>query len=89
MSENNSIRIDKGVPLSKKSAGRYAKYPFNQMDVGDSFFVAGVDNSTVMSSTISYWSKKLGRTYSVRLRDETGKRMTKNGIEGARVFRMA
>lgn len=35
------IKIDKGVPMpTAATAGRVKQYPFAEMDVGDSFFVA-------------------------------------------------
>ncbi len=36
------LKIDKGVPLPEPMfGGRTSKYPWRQMEVGDSFFVLG------------------------------------------------
>ena len=37
----NNIKIEKDVPMPKKTRGRDAKYDFDSMEVGDSFFVEG------------------------------------------------
>lgn len=36
----SDVKIEKGIPLANKWKGRNA-YPWDQMEVGDSFFVAG------------------------------------------------
>lgn len=43
-----SIKIEKGIPIHIKSA-----YPFSSMEIGDSFFVKGLDSGR-FSSTICY-----------------------------------
>ncbi len=32
-------KIEKDIPTPEKSDGQYAKYPFGQMEIGDSFFI--------------------------------------------------
>lgn len=34
-----SFKIDKAIPIPKKQMGRVAKYPWKEMEIGDSFFV--------------------------------------------------
>ena len=44
------VDIDKNIPLPPKSNARPSEpaYPFDQMEVGDSFFVAGDDKLAFM-----------------------------------------
>ena len=68
--------IDKNVPLpAKATTGRKSKYPFDLMEVGDSFFVPG---KVRMASTVRQASRRLGRRFVWN--EETG---------GARVWRAA
>lgn len=49
------ITIDKGIPLSPHARrGRCATYPFDQMEVGDSFCVSAKLRSRV-SSAAAWW----------------------------------
>lgn len=41
-----TIEIEKGVPIPDK-AGRKVKYPLDDMDVGDSFFVPDADHQDI------------------------------------------
>ncbi len=53
--------IDKDVPLpAKATVGRKSKYPFDLMEVGDSFFVPG---KVRMASTVGQASRRLGRRF--------------------------
>lgn len=55
--------IEKNVPLVQKSgAGRKPKYPFRQMEVGDSFVVRG-GNLKTMRTTARIAGLKLGWTF--------------------------
>ena len=67
------ITIDKGVPLQTNRQ----KYPFAQMAIGDSFFVADI-SSLKLSSAASYWDKRHGTKFTVRKVDG-----------GVRVWRIA
>lgn len=79
-----TIKIDKGVPVPAKynGLGRAPKYPLRSMDVGDSFFVDGLDRDIVgrnkLSSACSAMGKKLGMKFCV---------MKVDG--GARVWRIS
>lgn len=63
------IAIDKNVPLTKTTrkshGGQPSKYPWTQMQVGDSFFVAGKTVKSFSGNTYSA-GKRLGQKYSVR-----------------------
>ena len=67
------ITIDKGVPLQTQRQ----KYPFAQMAIGDSFFVAG-STTRRLSAAVSYWDKHHGTKCTVRKVDG-----------GVRVWRIA
>jgi hypothetical protein len=68
--------IEKNVPLVQ-TAGRPPVYPFLQMEIGDSFFVANVSRVRIGNAATSA-GKTLGRTFKTR---------TVEG--GARVWRVA
>jgi hypothetical protein len=73
------IKVDKDFPVP---ASARRKYPWDDMGIGDSFFVAGA-NSTGMSNAAKGARKK--RTDS-RWMCRT---VVENGIEGVRVWRIA
>lgn len=70
--------IEKGIPLPEKHV-RW-KYPFDQMEIGDSFFVANKD-TTQMSALCKRAAKRLGRRF-VTAKAESG------DDTGCRVWRM-
>ena len=41
------FKIEKGVPMPRNGAGGRTKYPWDKMEVGDSFFVPGTRNRGV------------------------------------------
>jgi hypothetical protein len=55
-----TIQIEKGVPMPARN-----KYPFAEMAVGDSFFVAG-RSATEICGNISNARKKLGFKFTTR-----------------------
>ena len=61
------IKIEKGVPVPPKSrnGGRKLKYPFDQMEVGDSF-AANAPQNTVLSSARAYARRNPGMTFTTR-----------------------
>jgi len=73
-----SFVIEKDVPLPEKNV-RW-KYPFDQMDLGDSFFVVNKD-TTQMSALCKRAGKRLGGRF-VTAKSE------KDGQSGVRVWRM-
>lgn len=48
-------QIEKNIPIVNNGAGRPRKYPFNEMGVGDSFFVPlnGQDNLKHLQKSLS------------------------------------
>jgi hypothetical protein len=71
MSEQFTIST---VPLPNP-CGRPSRYPYRQLAVGESFFVANVVNLNTRS-----WAKTTGSTFTMR-------RVTENNEWGIRVFR--
>jgi len=53
--EARRIVIEKGVPLpALRRAGRKSKYPFAEMEPGDSFFVKDVKASSLHTSALCF-----------------------------------
>jgi hypothetical protein len=72
------IAIEEGVPLPQKNV-RW-KYPFDQMEPGNSFFVANKD-TTQMSAMCKRAGTRLGARFITA-------RAEKDGQTGVRVWRM-
>lgn len=62
-----TIQIDKGIPIPKRNAGRPrgSKYPYQDMEIGDSIFLP-VTTSGSASATTNHWKKQSGFTFSQR-----------------------
>ena len=73
-----SFIIEKDVPLPDKNV-RW-KYPFEQMAVGDSFFVVNKD-TTQMSALCKRAAARLGGRFVTA-------KVDKDGASGVRVWRM-
>ena len=69
------ITIDKDIPLPRHSSF----YPFQEMEVGDSFIVTKKSRPTI-AGIARYWSKKLDYKFSTR-------EVVEKGVEGVRVWR--
>lgn len=59
-----SFKIEKGIPLPKAIRGKPKKYPWHEMDVGDSF-VGGVSARSLVSRAgkaigFKFTSRKIG-----------------------------
>jgi hypothetical protein len=50
------IKIDKNIPIAFKRRTTLPKYPWGEMEVGDSFLVEGVSSSLISSATHYYGS---------------------------------
>lgn len=62
----NKFVIEKGLPMPEFSAsGRPAKYPFSEMQVGDSF-VLPEDQLIRIRSAAANWGTRQGKKLSVR-----------------------
>lgn len=75
-------KIEKGIPIPE-GCGRWgnAKYPWERMEVGDSFFVPG-RAAADMSGARQNAAKRFGRAYGT-------KNETKDGVRGVRVWRVS
>lgn len=74
-----SIAIDKNIPIPQRCAAKI-KYPFADMDVGDSFFVARPDEESPsrfrnrMQAVITFGKKRTGYFFTSRI-EEAGIRI--------------
>ena len=77
------IKIESGIPIPERASNMAAKYPFNDMKVGDSFLVPRINGEPVTvtreraTKAISY-AKRKGGKYCSRTNDE-----------GTRVWRLS
>ena len=77
------FKIEKGVPMplgAGSGPGFPRKYPFAEMEVGDSFFAPGITSRNI-AGCFSHASKS-GRKFCLRT-------LTENGVTGVRVWRIA
>ena len=51
------FKIEKNVPLPVSNGNYNCKYPFTEMEVGDSIYVMGVSRTSIMSYARSWCSK--------------------------------
>lgn len=74
MSENghNGIKIDKSVPIPKH-ADRNGKYPWREMEIGDSFVVSSAGDK--LPSAASWAGKRHGLRFTCRKIDENTTRV--------------
>ena len=74
------FKVEKGVPIPVARRGTEKKYPFSDLEIGDSFFVSGKLVVT-FSGQVSTAAKRMpGRRFTART-------VTENGIKGVRVWR--
>jgi hypothetical protein len=79
------VPIDKGIPVPDWKSYRLKKYPIEQMEVGDSFFVVdGNPDYKISPTAISAMSKRLKpkKFFGIHALDET------TGKIGTRVWRI-
>lgn len=78
-----SYKIDKNVPVPAELRGRKAKYPFKEMEVGDSFFIPKTETArtTLYNASATPRLVKLGFKFTMQTK-------TENGVEGFRVWRV-
>lgn len=79
--------IDDGIPLPDRlyKGGRKAKYPFDQMAVGQSFFVPADGEKKKSVRAAAHGASKRydgNRTFATRS-------TTENGVAGTRVWRIS
>ena len=60
------VQVDKGVPMPpKKYPPKKDKWPWTELEVGDSFFMKGAKRGTAYAVALNA-SRRLGRKFSVR-----------------------
>ena len=73
------MKIEKNIPIPE-SAGE-SKYPFKDMEVGDSVFVEGqTSQGAAMMS-----AKNIERRYGVKF---SARKRTEDGVDGVRIWRI-
>ena len=73
------LAIEKDIPIPAKCEHQPRKYPFKEMEIGDSFFTpATIASPTTIRSAANYNSKLLGRQFTSRIEGE-----------GTRIWRVA
>lgn len=88
----SNFEIEKGIPYKrstrKRGAGRKRMYPFDQMEVGDSFFVPLAENKNIrnLQACLCVCSKKeqsrSGKDFKVSIYEDETKGL------GVRVWRI-
>ena len=74
------MKVEKNLPIPKENRGRKAKYPWDKLKVGDSFFIEGKSKKyNVYSCVASYNRTKAPAPISITIREEG---------EGVRVWRI-
>ncbi len=84
----SDVKVDKGVPVpDARAPGRPGKYPWEKMEVGDSFFVAGCRSSKSSrgSGTILNLSVPRARYPD---RKWVSRKVVEGGVTGVRVWRV-
>lgn len=69
----STVKIDKDVPLPSRS-GFHSKYPWEEMEVGDSFMMEGKTNTSAHGHCYQ-WNKKLAPKKFVARKIEGGCRV--------------
>lgn len=84
-----AIKIDKNVPIPPGAGRKTQIYPFEDMEVGDSFFVAGKNSDQLTNAAAHYrkrnnWGFSARNAEEVAINPETG---AQGVIKGARIWR--
>jgi len=68
---SKKYKIVKGAEIPARHHSHQPKFPFSQMEIGDSFFVPQTDiREAAARVQCSKWSRKLGRRFRVRRFDQ-------------------
>ncbi len=79
------ITIDKNIPIPEDKRSRFEEFPYNQMEVGDSFRIEAKDGQTIvslqsgLSQNAKHWAKKTNSSFLFRTAMEG---------EGVRIWRI-
>ena len=79
ISKPSGFSIEKGVPIPESRGGGRGKYPFREMEIGDSFFVAG-KSTAKFSAHVHHHRKRHGLKFTTRT-------VTEDGVKGVRIWR--
>jgi len=58
-----TIQIDKDIPIPCDGRNGKSKYPFKDMEIGDSFYVEG-KTAQQFANVKNYWAKKLKKEFT-------------------------
>lgn len=81
MTDETEFKIEKGVPIPPGGGRPTAPYPFDKMEVGDSFFTAGEKAQSRISNSAKNYATKKGVKFTTRT-------VTEGGVKGARIWRI-
>jgi hypothetical protein len=70
--------VQKGIPIPENGAGRPRSYPFKEMAIGDSFFMAGKNRYRGLYTSARHAGVKI-----------VTRTVTENGERGLRCWRVA
>lgn len=74
--------VEKSIPLPSVRGGKTTLFPFEQMEIGDSFFVKETEyKKHTVASAAHTFGKHNKRTFAVRM-------VKGDGISGTRVWRV-
>jgi len=80
------FKIEKGIPLAAETRGRKRKYPWPEMEVGDSIFVAGQSSHDKGGKRSAYTSAQhYARRRDLKFAVRT---VTEDGVDGVRIWRV-
>lgn len=74
------IAVDKGLPIPAPRGGGARKYPFRELEVGDSFFIPGKTRQQLKASISNA---------SCDCRRFVTRGVVEHGVKGLRVWRVA
>jgi len=80
---SNEIKIEKDVPFPERGLSRGRRYPFGDMEIGDSFEVVGAQACARLVSAASSYGTRNGKRFSIKTVRENGTPVS------ARVWRAA
>lgn len=79
--------IEKGIPQPLSRAGRPFRYPFAEMGVGDSFFVAVTDEELMRRKSVAI--RTASRDFALRHKGKFATRCIRAPALGVRCWRIA
>lgn len=65
--DNSEFKIEKGIPITRplNGPGSGSKYPFKELEIGDSFLVPN-KTTNAFAASVSYWGRRLKRKFTSR-----------------------